>query len=55
MDLPNLTEVISMDNKELEANKEKRMHERSDCKGIIKWSYFINTAAKYTKYYLFML
>lgn len=40
MDLPDLTEMISMDNKELEANKEKRMHERSDCKGIIKWSYF---------------
>jgi hypothetical protein len=24
----------------LEPNNEKRMYERSDCKGIIKWSYF---------------
>jgi len=24
----------------LEPNNEKRMHERSDCKGIIRWSYF---------------
>jgi hypothetical protein len=29
-----------MGNKALEANHEKRMNERSDCKGIIKWSYF---------------
>jgi hypothetical protein len=29
-----------MDNEELEPNNEKRMNERSDCKGILKWSYF---------------
>ena len=30
-----------MNSEELEPkNSEKRMHERSDCKGIIKWSYF---------------
>ena len=34
------TEVITMHDEELEPKKEKRMHERSDCKGIIRWSYF---------------
>ena len=29
-----------MNKEELEPNNEKRMNERSDCKGIIKWSYF---------------
>jgi hypothetical protein len=29
-----------MNNEEFETNIEKRMNERSDCKGIIKWSYF---------------
>jgi len=29
-----------MNNEELEPNDEKRIHERSDCKGIINWSYF---------------
>ena len=29
-----------MNNEALEPNNEKRMNERSDCKGIIKWSYF---------------
>jgi len=29
-----------MNNEELEQNDEKRINERSDCKGIIKWSYF---------------
>ena len=29
-----------MNNEELEPNNEKRMDERSDCMGIIKWSYF---------------
>ena len=29
-----------MNNGRLGPNNEKRMHERSDCKGIIKWSYF---------------
>jgi len=29
-----------MNHEELELNNEKRMNERSDCKGIIKWSYF---------------
>lgn len=29
-----------MHDEELEPKKEKRMHERSDCKGIIRWSYF---------------
>ena len=29
-----------MNNEELEPNDEKRINERSCCKGIIKWSYF---------------
>jgi hypothetical protein len=29
-----------MNNEELEPNNEKRVHERSDCKGLTKWSYF---------------
>jgi len=29
-----------MNNEELEPNDEKRINERSDCKGIIRWSYF---------------
>ena len=29
-----------MNKEKLEPNNEKRMNERSDCKGIIKWSYF---------------
>ncbi len=29
-----------MNNAELEPDNEKRMNGRSDCKGIIKWSYF---------------
>ena len=29
-----------MNKEELEPNNEKRKNERSDCKGIIKWSYF---------------
>ena len=29
-----------MNKEELEPNNEKRMNKRSDCKGIIKWSYF---------------
>ena len=32
--------MIKMNNEEFETNIEKRMNERSDCKGIIKWSYF---------------
>jgi hypothetical protein len=32
-----------MDSSELEPVDEKRMHERSDCKGLIKWSYFNNS------------
>ena len=33
-------EVIAMNNDDLEPNKEKRLHQRSDCKGMIKWSYY---------------
>jgi len=41
MDLPYGTGMTTMNYEELESkNSEKRMHERSDCKGIIKWSYF---------------
>ena len=29
-----------MNNEESELKNDKRMHERSNCKGIIKWSYF---------------
>jgi len=29
-----------MNGEELEPNKEKRLHNRSNCKGMIKWSYF---------------
>jgi len=29
-----------MNNEELEPNDEKRIHERSDSKGKINWSYF---------------
>ena len=29
-----------MNHEELQPNDEKRIHDRSDCKGIIKWSYF---------------
>jgi hypothetical protein len=29
-----------MNHGELQPNDEKRIHDRSDCKGIIKWSYF---------------
>ena len=29
-----------MNNEELEPNDQKRINERSDCKGLIKWSYF---------------
>lgn len=32
--------VIRMNNEEFKTDTEKRMDERSDCKGIIKWSYF---------------
>lgn len=32
-----------MQSSELEPINEKRMHERSDCKGLIKWSYFNNS------------
>ena len=32
-----------MDSSKLEPVDEKRMHERSDCKGLIKWSYFNNS------------
>ena len=31
-----------MKNEKLEPNEEKRTHRRSDCKGILKWSYFNN-------------
>jgi hypothetical protein len=34
--------IITMNNERLGSNYEKRMHDRSDCKGIIKWSYFNN-------------
>ena len=40
MDLPDGTEVITMNDKESSLNQEKRIHERSNCKGLIKWSYF---------------
>jgi len=29
-----------MNDKESDPNQEKRIHERSNCKGLIKWSYF---------------
>ena len=32
-----------MDSSKLEPVDEKRTHERSDCKGLIKWSYFNNS------------
>ena len=32
-----------MNDEGMEPKKEKRMNERSDCKGLIKWSYFNQT------------
>ena len=40
MDLPDDAEVITMNDKESDPNQEKRIYERSNCKGLIKWSYF---------------
>ena len=37
------TEMTIMNYEGLEPKNEKRMNERSDCKGLIEWSYFNQT------------